>query len=408
MYETINNSEEKNIVESNVEMVYCTLCGEDVPEENAVLVNGRWVCNTCAEERVLFCEECGEAMLDNDCEYVNGRYICCDCLERGYVRCVDCDEWVAIDYAYETHDGDYVCESCRYDNWQYCYSCDCLHPIDDMIWDDYEEEYFCHYCYNRRVNRAIKNYSYKPEPIFYGGLEWERKLYIGVELEVDNGGEDNENAKVLLNTANANNEHIYIKHDGSICNGFEIVSHPATLEYHTNNLPWHDIMREALEMGYRSHDTQTCGLHCHVSRYALGSTRTEQDEVIAKIIYFVENNWSEVLRFTRRTEANLARWASRYGIEKNAEETYKKAKQSYNRYRCVNLENDNTIEFRMFRGTLKYSTFIATLQLVTAICEMCITKTTEEIERLRWGEFVNFGASKYPELTEYLHNRNLI
>lgn len=33
------------------------------------------------------------------------------------------------------------------------------------------------------------------------------------------------------------------------------------------------------------------------------------------------------------------------------------------RYTCVNLTNADTIEFRMFRGTLKLNTLIATLQL---------------------------------------------
>ena len=42
------------------------------------------------------------------------------------------------------------------------------------------------------------------------------------------------------------------------------------------------------------------------------------------------------------------------------------------RYTCVNLENPATIEFRMFRGTLKYNTLIATLQLVNRICDVAL------------------------------------
>ena len=39
------------------------------------------------------------------------------------------------------------------------------------------------------------------------------------------------------------------------------------------------------------------------------------------------------------------------------------AKKGYHggRYTCVNLQSRDTIEFRMFRGTLKYNTLIATL-----------------------------------------------
>lgn len=43
-------------------------------------------------------------------------------------------------------------------------------------------------------------------------------------------------------------------------------------------------------------------------------------------------------------------------------------KKQFERYTCVNLTNRSTIEFRMFRGTLKRNTFIATLQMVDPIC----------------------------------------
>jgi hypothetical protein len=77
-------------------------------------------------------------------------------------------------------------------------------------------------------------------------------------------------------------------------------------------------------------------------------------------------HWNELLKFSRRTEESINRWASRYGIADNTEETYKKAKsKGLGRYVAVNITNCNTIEFRMFRGTLRYKTFIATLQLVS-------------------------------------------
>ena len=47
------------------------------------------------------------------------------------------------------------------------------------------------------------------------------------------------------------------------------------------------------------------------------------------------------------------------------EEILKEAKHGANgRYACINLINTDTIEFRVFRGTLKYNTVITTLQFV--------------------------------------------
>jgi hypothetical protein len=91
---------------------------------------------------------------------------------------------------------------------------------------------------------------------------------MGVELEFDCGGENNENAKSLLDIANKNGEHIYCKHDGSLNEGFEIVSHPMTLDYHLHEMKWCEVMEEALSLDYLSHNTSTCSLHIHVNRDA--------------------------------------------------------------------------------------------------------------------------------------------
>ena len=58
------------------------------------------------------------------------------------------------------------------------------------------------------------------------------------------------------------------------------------------------------------------------------------------------------------------------------------AKKGYHggRYTCVNLTNRDTIEFRMFRGTLKYNTLIATLQLVDRICDVAIYLSDDELK----------------------------
>lgn len=78
------------------------------------------------------------------------------------------------------------------------------------------------------------------------------------------------------------------------------------------------------------------------------------------------------------------------------------------RYSCVNLSNYNTIEFRMFRGTLKYNTVIATLQLVERLCSVAIVLSDMEVERLSWSDFVKgIDKHRYPHLVQYLKERDL-
>ena len=44
----------------------------------------------------------------------------------------------------------------------------------------------------------------------------------------------------------------------------------------------------------------TCGLHVHVSRLAFGETEEQQDTAIARVLYFFEKHWEELLKFSRR------------------------------------------------------------------------------------------------------------
>ena len=261
----------------------------------------------------------------------------------------------------------------------------------------------CYDCYHTLPAQGINDYYFKPEPIFYGT----GKRYFGVELEVDEGGESDSNAERVLDIANTGNELIYCKHDGSLNDGFEIVTHPMTLDFHENNMPWAEIMEEAKKMGYLSHQADTCGLHVHVNRTTFGNTENEQEAAIARVLYFFEKFWEELLKFSRRTQRQLDHWAARYGYKEKPKDILDHAKghNSAGRYTAVNLTNRDTVEFRMFRGTLKYNTLIATLELLDNICEMAVYLTDKDVQGLSWTSFV-VGCTQ-PELVQYLKERRL-
>ena len=250
---------------------------------------------------------------------------------------------------------------------------------------------------------AIHDYSYKPDPIFYG----QGPRYFGVELEIDEAGESRSNARDLLDIFNQNHHLAYIKHDGSLNDGLEIVTHPLSLDYHLTQAPWQEVMARAVQQGYTSHQARTCGLHVHVSRAAFGDEEWEQDQAIARVLYFFEKHWEELLKFSRRTQGQLNRWASRYGYKEQPQEILDHAKKGSHagRYTCVNLTNDDTIEFRIFRGTLKYNTLIATLQLLDKICDVALFLSDEELKAMSWTTFVS--GCQASELIQYLKERRL-
>lgn len=212
----------------------------------------------------------------------------------------------------------------------------------------------------------------------------------------------------ITDLANLNGlEHIYCKHDGSLDDGIEIVTHPMTLTYHQQEMPWGKVLEKARELGYLSHQAGTCGLHVHVNRTAFGQTVREQEACIARVLFFVEKFWEELLLFSRRTQRQMNRWAARYGYKDIPKEILDHVKKGdhQGRYTAVNLENTATIEFRMFRGTLKLNTLLATLQMVDRICDVAISLSDEELRAMAWPTFVT-GCTQ-PELVHYLKERRL-
>lgn len=257
------------------EKVYhCSRCGVEIRSEDVTVFDGEELCPSCLERETVLCEHCGDRIWRDDNAGNSYITLCQDCYDNHYTNCERCGCIILEDYA------NYV-----------------------------DDDPYCDDCYDRlKGDHPIHDYSYKPDPIFYGS----GKRFFGVELEIDEGGKDNDNAEALLDIANLYDEKIYIKCDGSLDDGMEIVTHPMTLDYHKNQMPWQDIMYEAIVLGYKSHKSGTCGLHVHVNRETFGEIREAQEDAISRVLYFVEHHWNELLKFSRRTEAQMSQWAARY------------------------------------------------------------------------------------------------
>ena len=348
------------------------------------------------------CKHCGKEISGDECRYFDGAVLCMDCLDNETVFCAHCGERIWTDDNAGSAEVP-LCQECYDDSYTTCECCGRTIRRDYANYDD--ENYYCDSCWDDMEEAIIHDYSYKPDPIFYGS----DNRFFGVELEIDYGGHYSENAEKLLAVGNSCHEHIYIKSDGSLDEGMEIVTHPMTLNYHKTEMPWEEICAKAIEMGYKSHKTSTCGLHIHVNRDAFGATHEAQESAISRVLYFVEHHWNELLRFSRRTEEQMSHWAARYGYKNNPKDILDHAKSSgSSRYTCVNITNYSTIEFRMFRGTLKYNTLIATLELVDKICELAVNLDDEVLSKISWSAFVaSLDKDSCAELIDYLKQRRL-
>ena len=248
----------------------------------------------------LACHCCSQIFDTVQITEFQSHHYCQECLDKLTVFCDCCLNriWSSDDYGDSAHP---LCQTCYDRYYTRCDSCGIVLPFDDVNYlSDDDEIPLCNDCYNREEKKykPLHDYCYKPIPVFYGT----GPRFFGIELEVDDGGENVANALTILSAGNSDGvERIYIKRDGSLNDGLEVVSHPASLDYHLNDFPWSDILETAISLGYHSHQSDSCGLHLHVSREAFGDTLLEQDSCIARVLFFVEKHWEELLKFSRRT-----------------------------------------------------------------------------------------------------------
>ncbi|EXG87760.1 putative amidoligase enzyme [Clostridium sp. ASBs410] len=252
------------------------------------------------------------------------------------------------------------------------------------------------------IKKYIKSWNYIPKEYMFHEVADEDRLYLGVELEIDSGGEDEDKARHICNVMNRESENIYCKHDGSLNDGFEIVTHPCTLDYH-KQLDYEEMFEWLVKNKYRSHDTSTCGLHVHINRSFFGEDKLTRDLCISKLLYLFEKYWDKVELIARRSSNRFAR---RFLLEEDDTpiDLYAKS-QASDKYGAINLKHKDTVEIRIFKGTLNYNTYISTLEFVCAMVKIAKETDIYEIQYVTWDKIKTQFSN---ELNGYIFEREEI
>jgi len=370
--------------------------------------NGNPICEECFNDYYRYCDCCGGVVARDELISIDGgrEYVCENCADSNYYHCDDCGDYISRRNLWIDRNLT-ICNVC---SWNYCTCDDCGHVmhIDDSHPIDGND--YCDDCEPSHRN-PIRDYNYKPLPEFYGELSEWVKGYYGLEVEIDDGEDRGEAARAIQD---AGGDCIYLKNDGSLSSdGFEIVTHPATLEHHMNDMPWRDIISAARDYDYTSHDTGTCGLHIHASRSLFGDNKTSQDLNIAKCILLIDFWWEQyIVPFSRRDYEQLNDWAKKPNAfilpTDNTSQAVNKALNTsqHDRYKAVNLKNTHTVEFRFFRGTLRRDTILASIQFVDTLIKYVSGVELADL----WDKTFNdvFGNTQYAELKDYLQKRRLL
>lgn len=359
-------------------------------------------CNRCLEyfpaDDIEVCRVCNNGVCHTDCS----RY----CNECDSIVCNNCydsrDRWDMCEYCADRHEECYRCGGAAYesstvhnDGYQtYCGGC----VENHASWCDRHDVY--HDDDNPCRTSLVHDYSYKPMPEFHhmdNDIDADRNMYFGAELEVEDcdsyGGGPRIVQEILGDFA-------YCKHDGSLDDGFEIVTHPMTLAY-AQNLPLVVLSKRLKDTGHRSWDTDTCGLHVHIDRRAF----TGNKHTYAFSLLLMRNR---ALSFIIAGRAN-----NHYASfdEDNRKQIPLALKQRYRgmeRYTAVNCNPHSTIEVRMFRGSLKPERILCAIEYLHAAIDYTrgVKTGLESSEYLTAPAFIQWARSKrdlYPNLINYIN-----
>ena len=277
----------------------CSNCG--IITKDIIKIDGRVYCKDCFDN-LPKCKICGEVSIDRD--------ICFSCLQKEQLYyCPDCGEY---------HKGDYACKLTR-----------------------------------------IKNYGYKPSPLFRKEKfeKIEKTLFFGLEIETSTKMVDK--GMIALEAQKMANGLMYAKSDSSI-SGFEMVFHPISKRWFNNNkdifIKLFDYLKKHKVDGYRVGEA---GMHIHVNKniwtvgqiYRAMKVFDKEDDLIKTIsMRDVDrlNYWADI-RDNRILEISIDR-------------------KGTDHQEALNL-TENTIEFRIFRSSLEIETLERNIEFISLLYE---------------------------------------
>lgn len=261
----------------------------------------------------------------------------------------------------------------------------------------------------------IHQFNYVPKYIkhFMPGESEDTTLLLGAEIEVGGNNhvtsDNDKNSTVkkciqIMNGSDSDEENfIYSTHDSTVQIEFDTM--PCSLEFHKNKMNYREMFEYLDKEGYKGHDCETAGLHIHANRSYLGKSRIVQELVISKILYILEKFNDEICVIARR-DNDYSEFAGEKQNEDSIVELYSKYKDKGKRA-ALNLQHKDTIEFRMFKSTLKYETFILTLEFVKDIIDYAKSVDIEEIELAKWSDLMNCFSYELRKYYEFRYKKKV-
>ena len=306
--------------------------------------------------------------------YVNGvGYVCETYFDYNCSYCEGCDEYYLTEDGSFDENDTFYCDTCRY----------------DRGYGDFEENYDGEYHNVLCSYHSSAHYSAKRE--FINEFNHKEELGCGFELEVHKP-----NSYVTSDDVEAVDEYLngyaVYEEDCSINPGFEIITRPASFDEHMKWFPEVEkACKKLISLGYNSHNSNKCGLHVHLDRKYFGDSNAKQELAEAKILYLFLRHWDNMVRFSRRknftyckkTKSDYDTTTLKDIVKGNCD-----SDMARGHYTAINISGSNTIEIRLWRGTLNPLSLKATLLFTKRIAELVKTTNISHLAKMEWEEIL--------------------
>lgn len=264
-----------------------------------------------------------------------------------------------------------------------CRGCERLFRNDIDLYSGY-----CQSCVKNASRILVRQYSFKAEMNFQFRGESQDQIYYGIELEYESDDINMDTLRVHTLLGDERNPETVIgvlKKDISIGEGFEIVSVPSTIDQH--HVMWDDFFAKLPPTCKPLH---SCGMHVHATRIRM------TDLHIGKILAFLHKK--ENRDFIRLIAGRDSSFHNDFEAPKSLKDSRAKG---IDRHTALNLNNENTIEFRIFASTRDKRIFLKNIEFCKALIKFTDMSARSIQESQDYKKFIGF-VFKYRKQYEYL------
>lgn len=267
--------------------------------------------------------------------------------------------------------------------------------------DIYTGQHGYHHSHSLKFNKPVETY---------------RGYKIGVELEVEA-----KNDRQLAEVRKLRSNWFTMERDGSLNDrGVEFITIPLRPEDAKSADMW-DGLLSFLRARAVSWDSSRCGLHVHIGRAALGRTEEKRSEALGKMLYLYHHHLKDT-SFNTKVYGRSAGYSDTDGkvalakaidilgsnvtlsnsdFVKAIDEELK-SRSGSGRYFDINITNENTIEFRRGRGSLKTDRVQAVVEYCEWICKYSTVATWPEISFDHFYEYLKANVAETSPLRQFL------